>query len=458
MHNETPLNTDFYELTMAAGYFEKGHTGWASFDLFVRRLPANRNFLVVAGIQQALDYLTNLRFSGREIEYLRQQPALQHISEAFFEYLRGFQFSGNVYAMEEGSIAFPHESIMQVHAPLIEAQLIETFLISTVQFQTMVASKAARVVQAAQADGEERNVLEFGSRRAHGGEAGALAGRAAFVGGCKATSNTLAGYQFGVPVSGTMAHSWIMAFEEEKAAFEAFYQHFKEQSVFLVDTYDAVEGTRLAAALDQPFRGVRLDSGDLDSLSRQARAILDQHGHRQAQVLASGDLNEYRIRELVQAEAPIDAFGVGTQLSTSADAPYLPMVYKLTAYDQGGATRYTIKLSEEKQTLPGLKQVYRHYDQQGFMERDTIAFQTEAAPEGDTPLIHTYLKSGQLVKAFPELGDVRDNTLAGLARLPAGHKRLKPADPFPVQLSEAMAQTRNRLQQELTPHRPDPDQ
>ena len=449
MYNETPLNTDFYELTMAAGYYQENHDAWASFDLFVRRLPANRNFLVVAGIQQALGYLQNLHFTGAEIDYLRQQPAFRHLDEGFFEYLREFRFSGTVYGMAEGTIAFPNESILQVHAPIIEAQLVETFLISTIQFQSMVATKAARVVQAATVDGKERAVLEFGSRRAHGGEAGALAGRAAFIGGCKATSNTLAGYHFGIPVSGTMAHSWIMSYEDEKAAFKAFYNQFKEQSIFLVDTYDSLQGTRIAAELGAPFKGIRLDSGDLETLSHNCRQILDEHGRSDAQVLVSGDLNEYRIRDLVKAGAPIDGFGVGTQLSTSADAPYLPMVYKLSSYGSGADKRETIKLSSHKKTLPGLKQVYRFYDQAGKMDHDRIHFLGEEAdPEGQ-PLIHTYIHAGELVKAVADAATGRQTFLNQLGLLPETHVTLKQAPAYPVHVSEDLNAVTQALAEKL---------
>lgn len=449
MYNETPLNTDFYELTMAAGYFQEHHDAWGAFDLFVRRLPANRNFLVVAGIQQALDYLKNLKFSGHEIDYLRNQPAFRHIDEGFFEYLRDFRFSGNVYAMEEGTIAFPNESIMQVYAPLIEAQILETFLISTVQFQSMVASKAARVTLAAQGDGKNRAVLEFGSRRAHGGEAGALAGRAAYIGGCKATSNTLAGYQFGIPVSGTMAHSWIMAYEDERAAFEAFYRQFKEQSIFLVDTYDSLKGTHIAAELGRPFKGIRLDSGDLDSLSRQARKILDDYGIEDAEIVASGDLTEYRIQDLVHKEAPIDAFGVGTQLSTSADSPYLPMVYKLSAYDAATETRYKIKLSEHKKTLPGLKQVYRHYDSEGQMSHDSITFLTEEGPVNGQPLISTFIENGKVVKSLPGIETAQKTAMEQLKALPQSHKALKQAEGYPVHTSTEIKRITTNLEEHL---------
>lgn len=449
MYNETPLNTDFYELTMAAGYFQEHHDAWGSFDLFVRRLPANRNFLVVAGIRQALNYLQELRFTDEEIDYLRKQPAFQHLDAGFFEYLREFKFTGTVYAMEEGTIAFPNESIMQVHAPIIEAQLVETFLIATVQFQSMVASKAARVVQAAQSDGKERAVLEFGSRRSHGGEASALAGRAAYIGGCKATSNTLAGFYYGIPVSGTMAHSWIMSYEDEKAAFEAFYRQFKDQSVFLVDTYDSLQGTRIAAELSKSFKGIRLDSGDLYYLSQETRKILDDYGHMDAQVITSGDLNEYRIQDLVAAGSPIDGFGVGTQLSTSADAPYLPMVYKLSSYGQGADKRQTIKLSSHKKTLPGLKQVYRFYDQHGKMSNDRIQFLSEDADSDGVPLIHTYIQQGQLVKEPMDIHHARSALLRDLAALPDTHKQLKQAPRYSVQVSNEMERITEELEEAL---------
>ncbi len=449
MDEMRPINTDLYELTMAAGYFQENHNEPGSFDLFARKLPPNRNYLVAAGLEQALEYITNLKFSDEEIQYLSNLPQFKHINRDFFEYLRNFEFTGDVYAVEEGEIVFPNESILQVHAPLIEAQILETFLLATIQQQTMVASKAARVNEAARIGGKERAVLEFGSRRAHGGEAGVLAGRAGYIGGCKGTSNTLAGFEFGIPVSGTMAHSWVMSFEDEKVAFEAFHRHFKDQAIYLVDTYNSLEGTKIASHLGSQFKGIRLDSGDLVKLSKEARKILDENGYADALIFASGDLNEYKIKECLNQEAPIDAFGVGTQLSSSADAPYVPMVYKLSEYDQANQTQYKIKLSNKKQTFPGLKQVYRFYNEKGGPDHDLITFLEEETPAGGHPLVSKYMENGKLVKEMPDIHKARERSITKRKNLPESLLTLEREGKYPVKISNELQKVTETLAEKI---------
>ncbi|MBV9613112.1 MAG: nicotinate phosphoribosyltransferase, partial [Acidobacteriaceae bacterium] len=362
------LNTDLYELTMAAGYFAAGKAGeLATFELLVRRLPDTRNFLIAAGLAQAVEYLQGLAFDREELEYLRSLKEFQNAPAEFFDFLVNLRFSGDLFAVPEGMPIFANEPLAIVRAPLIEAQLVETYLLSTFAFQTMVASKAARCVLAA----EGRPIVEFGSRRAHGPQAGVLAGRAAYLAGCAGTSNTEAGMRFGIPVFGTAAHSWTMAFPSEGESFRALRQLLGDATVFLVDTYDTLEGTRLAARLGPPLWGVRLDSGDLPSLSREVRRILDAGGLRDAKIFATNDLDEHRIAELVRSGAPCDVFGVGTQLATSADAPTLGAVYKLVELARGGELQYAAKFSEQKSTLPGAKQIYRYGD------HDVIALYSE---------------------------------------------------------------------------------
>src|ERR1700691_3934152 len=327
------LLTDLYELTMAAGYFQAGKAEEvATFEFTVRKLPEHRNCVIAAGLPQAVDYLLNLSFSGEEIEYLRGLKQFSHAPPAFFDYLRGFRFSGDLFAVPEGTPLFAGEPLLSLRAPIIEAQIPETYLLSAIAFPTLIASKAARCVQAAAG----RAVVEFGTRRAHTPEAGVLGARAAYLGGCAATSNTLAGMQFGVPVSGTSAHSWVMSFACEMEAVRHLQRTLGESTVHLLDTYDAIVGARRAAKLGEPLWGVRLDSGDLAALSRQVRAILDEAGLPDAKIMATGDLDEYKIRELVTAGAPIDAFGVGTQLATSADAPAMGAIYKMVELSIGG--------------------------------------------------------------------------------------------------------------------------
>jgi nicotinate phosphoribosyltransferase len=342
------LLTDLYELTMSAGYFAAGISHQvATFELSIRRLPSHRNFVIVAGLPQVVEYLLGFRFASEEIDYLRSLPQFARVSASFFERLRDVRFTGDLFSVPEGAPLFAGEPVLNVRAPIIEAQIPETYLLATIGFQTLIATKAARVAQAAGG----RAVVEFGTRRAHTPEAGVLAGRAAYIGGCIGTSNTLTGFRTGVPVYGTAAHSWVLAFPSELEAQRQLQELLGPNTIYLIDTYDTVEGARIAASLGRPLWGVRLDSGDLIELSRAVRRILDDAGLPDAKIMASGDLNEYRIREIVAAGAPIDAFGVGTELATSADAPSLGVVYKLVEIGD----RYTAKFSPDKVTLPDAK-------------------------------------------------------------------------------------------------------
>src|SRR5438309_5625247 len=371
------LLTDLYELTMAAAYFDGKFHATASFELFVRALPPQRSFLVAAGLEQALDYLEKVRFEPEDIEYLRRHPVFQHVSAAFFDYLKDFRFNGEVWAMPECTLVFEEEPLLRVTAPIIEAQIVETFLLSTLTFQTMVASKGARMVDAAQG----RGVVEFGSRRAHGAEAGVLAARAAYIAGCSGTSNLEAGRRFGIPTFGTQAHSFVMAYGDEEESFRNFERLFPEHGVLLIDTYDTLAAVdKIIHAGLQP-RSVRLDSGDFVELSREVRKRLDQAGLSETKIFASGDLDEFVIADLLARGAQIDAFGVGTALATSKDAPALGGVYKLVDVASGDAPSYRAKFSEEKITYPGRKQVFRLPNCDGSAREDVIARESERYPE-----------------------------------------------------------------------------
>lgn len=399
------LATDLYELTMAAAYFDNGLRHRAIFDLFVRKLPPSRSYLIVAGLEQALDYLSALRFTGDQIEYLRKHPAFKHVSREFFEYLSEFSFRGDVWAMPEGTAAFEMEPLLRISAPIIEAQIVETFLLSTINFQTMIASKAARMVTAA----GERGVVEFGTRRAHGAEAGLMAARAAFIGGCAGTSNVEAGHLFGIPTFGTLAHSFVMSFEREADAFRAFLNVFRESATVLIDTYNTIAAVkRLARDFGPSIPAVRLDSGDLCNLSKQVRRILDDAGMNDTKIFASGDLNEYKIADLISRGAEIDSFGVGTELATSYDAPALSGVYKLAGIEQNGRISMRIKLSHDKATWPGAKQVWRFTGEAGKHIRDVIALADEDPP-GDREqegswhsLLEPVMKEGRTSGDFAE--------------------------------------------------------
>lgn len=396
----TGLLTDLYQLTMAAGYFAAGRAAdTATFELFVRRLPAGRPHLVAAGLAQAVEYLESIRFSPEEVAWLRALPQFSRAPQEFWTYLERFRFSGTVFAMAEGTAAYANEPLLTVRAPLIEAQLVETYLLSAIGFQTMIASKALTLADVA--DG--RAIIEFGTRRAHTAEAGVLAARAAYIGGCVGTSNTLAGYRFGIPVFGTAAHSWVLAFESEREAFAQLQALLGERCVYLIDTHDTIAGAALAASIGGPFWGVRLDSGDLIELSREVRNILDRAGHPGACIMATNELDEAKIRAVAAAGAPIDAFGVGTALATSSDAPSLGAVYKLVEIESGGRRRYPHKKSPEKETIGGAKQVFR-YD--GF---DVIGHASECQPvPGECrALLEPVMFEGRRVRGLPDASQAR---------------------------------------------------
>ncbi len=434
------LNTDLYQLTMAAGYFTTGKANQiATFELLVRRLPEHRNFLVAGGLEQAVEYLKAFSFDSEEIGYLRSLAAFRNTPPEFFDFLGKLRFTGDLFAIPEGTPVFANEPIAIVRAPLVEAQIVETYLLSTFAFQTSIASKAARCVLAA----EGRPIVEFGSRRAHSPAAGVLAGRAAYLGGCSGTSNAEAGRLFGIPVFGTAAHSWTMSFASEEESFRALQRVLGEATVFLLDTYDTLEAAHLAARLGPPLWGVRLDSGDLVALSREVRRILDNAGLQDAKIFATNDLNEYRVADLIRAGAPFDAFGVGTQLSTSADAPALSAVYKLVELQRGDTLQYAAKFSDEKSTLPGAKQIYRYPD------RDVVALYSECNDDfRGAPLVRPVIVHGELVEPLPPLEKVRTSTQAAVAALPPELLSLTESANYPVDISPRLLDLAEGLRQD----------
>lgn len=434
------LATDLYQLTMAAAYHAQERHEQASFELFVRRLPPQRSYLLVAGLAQAIEYLQQLSFTAEEISYLRRLPVFAHVAPRFWDYLRNFKFSGEVWAMPEGTLAFANEPLLRVTAPLIEAQLAETFLLTTLNFQTLIATKASRIVEAAQG----RSVIEFGARRCHSFGAALYAARAAFIGGCVGTSNVEAGHSFGLPVYGTAAHSFVMSFPDELTAFRAYHEVFPESTTLLLDTYDTLEGARLATTFGANLRGVRIDSGDLLTQSCAVRTLLDQAGMHQTRIMASGDLDEYKIAELVAAGAPFDSFGVGTELSTSRDAPALAGVYKLVELEQDGRREPKMKLSSEKATYPYCKQVWRTFDHAGAFAHDTIAAADETSLTG-VPLLQPVLRNGALLEPLPDLQAIQRYAQQQLAALPAAFKAWHDAANYPVSFSAELERRRANL-------------
>jgi nicotinate phosphoribosyltransferase len=432
------LLTDLYELTMAAGYFEAGKTAErATFEIAIRRLPPHRNYVLAAGLPQIVDYLLNLSFTDEEVDYLRGLPQFRLVSPRFFEYLRGVRFTGDLFAVPEGTPLFAGEPALVIRAPIVEAQIPETYVLSAFTFPSLIASKAARMVEAAGG----RPVVEFGTRRAHTPEAGVLGARAAFLGGCAGTSNTLAGMRYGIPAMGTAAHSWVMSFAGEREAFRQLQRVLGDGAIQLIDTYDTLEGARRAAELGRPLWGVRIDSGDFLALSRQVRAILDEAGLTDARIMASGDLDEYSIRDLLAAGAPIDAFGVGTQLATSADAPAMSAIYKLVEVDILGIQRFTAKYSEDKTSAPGAKQIFRD------VARDVIARSGECG-KGEA-LLRPVLLGGRLVEPLPSLEQARQRAAESIAKLGPALRQLEVAEPRAVLYSREMRmlieQTRRNL-------------
>jgi nicotinate phosphoribosyltransferase len=430
------LFTDFYELTMCASYFDNQKFEPATFDLFIRRLPPNRGYLLFAGLEQALLYLKNVKFTEEHLAYLEKQG----FRKDFLDYLREFRFTGDVWAVPEGTVAFPCEPVIRVTAPIIEAQLVETFLLNTVNLQTMIATKASQVVNAAKG----KAVIEFGLRREHGIDAGMKVARSSYIAGCQGTSNVLAGLAYGVPVFGTMAHSFIMSYEKEIDAFRAFAKTFPTNSTLLIDTYDDLAGAEKAAAVAKEleakgFRlsGVRLDSGDLTETSKKVRELLDKKGLSYVRIFASGDLDEFKISELLKNGAKIDAFGVGTKMGTSADKPYVDVIYKLCeTMNSDGTYAPIMKLSKGKATLPGRKQVYRFKDADGNFEKDMIALADEKV--NGEPLLVKVMEKGEVTYDFPSLNEIRVTAAENLSRLPDKYNTVTGAVEYLVELSKEL--------------------
>ena len=434
------LFTDLYELTMAQAYHTEGMDQLAVFELAFRQLPSNRGFIVAAGFADVLDFLTSLRFTDDDLNYLRGR---REFRDEFLRYLGSLRFSGDVYAVPEGTLVFPHEPLLQVSAPIVEAQLIETFVLNQIHFQSIAATKAARVVAAAQG----RAVIDFGSRRSHGTDAALKVARATYLAGGNGTSNVLAGKVYGIPVFGTMAHSYIQAHDEESASFASFAALYPETTL-LVDTYDTLEGVRKVVELSRKLgnrfrvRALRLDSGDLGSLAFESRKILDEAGLQDLKIFASSGLDEYKVQELVRSGTPIDAFGVGTKLAVIADAPELDMAYKLVEY----AGRGRLKLSTKKLLYPGRKQIFRTI-QNGEMTGDIIGRFGESLP-GER-LLKPLMVRGQPTATI-QLAESRQHLRGELQLLPDHLRGLQPVPPpYPVGFSEQLQTDLDEIRREI---------
>jgi nicotinate phosphoribosyltransferase len=429
---------------MAGAAVAEGMPAQASFSFFVRKYPADRGYLVAAGLEDVLRFLEEFHFDADALLYLRRS---RRYRDEFLDYLEHLRFSGEVWALPEGSVCFVPEPLIEVTAPIIEAQLVETYLINQMHMQTMIATKAARCFHAARG----RDLIDFSARRAHGSDAAMKVARASYLAGFRGSSNVLAEKRYGIPAFGTMAHSYVESFDDEADAFRAFARAFPANSTLLVDTYDTLSGVRAAAAVGaemaargQQLSGVRLDSGDLFALSHAARGLLDAHGLATVKIFASGGLNEYQVADLVARGAPIDAFGVGTEMGVSGDAPWMDCAYKLVEY----AGRPRLKLSSGKETFVGCKQVWRVRDGAGFMQEDVlglrgesaeaVAAQTGAAAARLQPRLMQVMRAGRMSEPLPALQAIRGRFLAEFGQLPERYKQLRHAPQYPVRLSAAL--------------------
>ena len=427
----SPLLTDLYQLNMIEAYLDHGETGTAVFELFFRKFPARRNFLLAAGLEQALDFLERVRFAPNDIDWLARSG---RFSKRLLDYLAAFRFTGDVDAMPEGTAFFADEPILRVTAPLPEAQYVETRLINILHFQSLIAAKAARMVLAA----PDKLLVDFGLRRAHGAEAGLMAARASYLAGFAGTATMLANRLYGIPIFGTMAHSFVQVHDDETTAFEHFARSRPDNLTLLIDTYDTEDAARQAVALAPRLKasgirigGVRLDSGDMTALAKSVRRILDEGGLRETTIFASGGLDEDRLRAMLAAGAPVDGFGVGTSLTTSSDQPALDCAYKLQEY-AGLARR---KRSQGKATWPGRKQVWRRFGRDGKMAGDVLSLEDDDVT--GEPLIEPAMRAGRRL-AQPSLGESRANAARNLAALPDALRRLDPRPPHPVQIAAAL--------------------
>jgi len=442
------LLLDLYELTMAQAYFAYKPRTMATFDLFVRQLPRNRSYLVACGLEDILDYIHNLRFSREDLRYLKSRKLF---SGAFLSYLAQFRFRGDIWAMPEGTIFFPQEPLLRVTAPIIEAQIIESFLLNTVNLQSMIASKAARVVVAAGG----RPVFDFSLRRTHGAEAGLKVARSSYIAGFSGTATVEAGRLYGIPIVGTMAHSFVMSFKQEIESFLAYSHIFPQNSILLVDTYDVKKGIQNAIATglslkDKGYRlsGIRLDSGDIVAWSKLARKMLDAAGLEYVRIFASGNLDEFKIRELLLRGARVDSFGVGTHMGASIDAPCLDVIYKLSeASDESGKFLPTMKLSRSKVTYPGRKQVFRLRDKSGRYLRDILALEKENIK--GAPLLKKVVSKGRVIYQTPPLDKIRKKVAREILHFSSGLTAVYPKYRYPVVISNKLKVVRSSLAKQL---------
>ncbi|MFW9867342.1 MAG: nicotinate phosphoribosyltransferase [Candidatus Thorarchaeota archaeon] len=439
------LSTDFYQLSMIAAYFQYGIENGiddkddiATFEFFVRKFPKSRNYLIFAGLEQVLHYLLNARFTEKTIEFLRGKPMFKKIDSSFFEeYLPNFKYNLNVWSMKEGNFFFPNEPVIRIQGPLIHAQLAETYLLNVINFQTIIASKASRIRNVAL----DKILLEFGTRRSHSPLAGIYAARASYIAGFNGTSNVTADIELGINSTGTMAHSFVQKFENEMDSFKAFFDFYGENSILLIDTYDTERGAEKCTQFGNKIKAVRIDSGDLITHAKKVRKILDDNGCEKVQIVASSDLNEYKIKEIIDRNAPIDSFGVGTELVTSRDDPTIAGVYKLMDYNN----KPKIKISENKITYPGIKQVYRSYNDEGMFNEDVLTLEHDPPASNFEPQLIPYMERGKLIRNLPSIDEIQQFYFENIKKLPEKYKSLEQADVFTLKVSKKLRELTDLL-------------
>ncbi|TMB66652.1 MAG: nicotinate phosphoribosyltransferase [Deltaproteobacteria bacterium] len=429
---------------MAQTYFQSQRLDPATFSLFIRSYPPNRGYFVAAGLQDVLEFLEQFTVDSTGIDYLHSRRLF---ADDFLDLLKGLKFTGDVWAIPEGRLAFKDEPFLEVTAPIIEAQIVETFIINQVNLQSLIATKAARCVHAAGG----RAVVDFALRRAHGIDAGMKVARASYLAGFTGTSNVRAGQEYGIPIVGTMAHSFVSSFEQEMDAFRAFIASFPNNSILLIDTYDTLAGARKAveiakemAANGQQLQGVRIDSGDLKKLAIEVRRIFDEAGLKSVKIIGSGGLDEFDLADFTVADVPYDSYGVGTKMGVSADAPWFDIAYKLVEYDE----RPVLKLSTGKVSWPGKKQVFRMRDERGQLQKDVIALREENIPGAD-PLLQKVMASGEVAVRCPTLEEIRDNFMGEFKRLSDPIKAIRNPASYPVEISPQLTKLREEVGRQL---------
>jgi len=442
--NHLALLTDLYQLTMAQSYFQSKKLEPATFSLFIRSYPPNRGYFVSAGLEDVLSFLKDFSFDSEALSYLR---STRLFADDFLHFLRGLRFTGEVWAIPEGRLCFKDEPILEITAPIIEAQIVETFVINQINLQALIATKASRCAYAAKG----RAVVDFSLRRTHGADAGMKVARSSYLAGFAGTSNVLAGKRYGIPIVGTMAHSFVSSFDHEIDAFRSFVRSFPGNSILLIDTYDtltgahkAVEVAREMAARGERLQGVRIDSGDLATLGREVRRIFDEAGLKEVKIIGSGGLDEYDLAELSASEAPFDSYGVGTKMGVSSDAPWFDMAYKLVQHNG----RPVLKLSTGKVSLPGGKQVFRLVDDKGRLRKDILGLRDEELP-GSEPLLQKVMGKGRMLEPYPSLKEIRERFLEEFSRLGERIKAILDPEFYPVELSPRLKALKAEIEEQL---------